>query len=120
EIIANLEDMTNRLLAVNPNMRIVLVTMPPVTGYNGKGANGQRLTFEPGSNEKIKTLNEWIKTKAQNSKHVGCVDLYNMVEDPARPGYINPKYNGDGLHLNSAGYRILREAVSGELLAVER
>jgi lysophospholipase L1-like esterase len=52
-------------------------------------------------------LNELIQAYAK-SKHIGCVDLFGATaETPS--GQLAAEYSNDGLHLTTAGYRVLAE-----------
>jgi acyl-CoA thioesterase I len=52
-------------------------------------------------------LNELIRAYAE-AKHIGCVDLFAATaEQPS--GQLAAEYSNDGLHLTTAGYRILAD-----------
>ena len=52
-------------------------------------------------------LNEMIQAYA-GVKHIGCVDLFAATAE--RPsGQLAAEYSNDGLHLTTAGYRVLAE-----------
>ncbi|MFI6173065.1 GDSL-type esterase/lipase family protein [Nocardia sp. NPDC051052] len=54
-------------------------------------------------------VNEWLRTTGVFDS---VFDVARAVEDPARPGFIAPRYDcGDGMHLNDAGHRVMAETV---------
>ena len=54
-------------------------------------------------------VNDWIRTSGTPD---AVVDLEALLRDPARPDFLNPRYDsGDGQHPNSAGYRAVANAV---------
>ena len=56
------------------------------------------------SPEKIKALNEWMKTYAANNK-LTYLDYYSaMVDDK---GFLKDELSEDGLHPNAKGYEIM-------------
>ena len=59
-------------------------------------------------------MNAWIRT---SKAFDGVIDFDKTVEDPAKPGYINPAYDcGDHLHPNDAGYKAMADSVDLNLL----
>jgi lysophospholipase L1-like esterase len=59
-------------------------------------------------------VNAWIRA---NKTADGLIDFDKVVEDPNRPGYINPAYDcGDHLHPNDAGYQAMAKAVDLNVL----
>lgn len=105
-----LQEMVDSLLKVNPDIRIVLVTLPPVSGYKD---------YPSGTNKKAQKYNNIIRGMALDSSNITYVDLYEMVEDPNNPGHIHTDYNGDGLHLNGSGYALMNDAVAEAMQTVE-
>ncbi|WP_344257728.1 SGNH/GDSL hydrolase family protein [Streptomyces sodiiphilus] len=59
-------------------------------------------------------VNDWIRTRGAFD---AVIDFDRAVRDPAQPERLHPAlHDGDWLHLNPEGYRILAEAVPGHLL----
>lgn len=53
-------------------------------------------------------VNDWLRT----TDVVDSVfDVARAVEDPARPDYIRPDFDDDGMHLNDAGHRAMGESI---------
>lgn len=54
-------------------------------------------------------INAWIRTPGNVDS---VIDLDRLLRDPARPTYLDPRYDsGDGLHPNATGYRVIGEAI---------
>ena len=54
--------------------------------------------------EKIKALNEWLKSQAEKNRYT-YLDYYSaMVYDK---GFLKPELTYDGLHPNAAGYKVM-------------
>lgn len=53
-------------------------------------------------------LNDWIRHQAGFD---GVLDFDALTRDPARPAYLQPAFDNDGLHPSMAGYRAMAEAV---------
>ena len=51
-------------------------------------------------------------------KHLTCVDLFTATADPETSQLAAP-YSNDGLHLTTAGYRLLAEALYDQVFAKE-
>lgn len=84
----------------DPNIRIILTTMPPVKDGSGINAN----------NESIKRNNQAIQ-KIANAKGLQILDLWSNLQVG---GSLNDAYNnGDGLHLNSSGHTVWYSMIRG-------
>ncbi|MFI1912148.1 GDSL-type esterase/lipase family protein [Nocardia sp. NPDC020380] len=59
-------------------------------------------------------VNEWLRT---TDVFDAVFDIATAVEDPARPGFIRPEFDSDGMHLNDAGYRAMAAAVDLTVLS---
>lgn len=59
-------------------------------------------------------VNEWLRT---TDIFDAVFDIAAAVEDPARPGFIRPEFDSDGMHLNDAGYRAMAAAVDLTVLS---
>src|SRR5205809_3409166 len=91
-------------LARANSIRVVLASILPVSDYE-KTKDGKpiiRTTQRPP--EKIKALNEWMKTYAANNK-LTYLDYYSaMVDDK---GFLKDELSEDGLHPNAKGYEVM-------------
>jgi lysophospholipase L1-like esterase len=85
-------------------IRVVLASVMPVSDYE-KTADGQprnQTTRRPP--EKIKALNEWMKTYATENR-LTYLDYYSaMVDDK---GFLKDELSNDGLHPNEKGYEVM-------------
>ncbi len=54
-------------------------------------------------------LNQWIRT---SHAFDGVIDFDKALRDPSNPTYLLPKYIGDHLHPNDAGYRAMADAIN--------
>jgi lysophospholipase L1-like esterase len=92
DIEGNLQSMAE--LAKANGIRVVLSSVMPVSDYIRP-----QTTRRP--NEKIKQLNDWIRSYAQKNGHV-YLDYWPALQDEA--GVLKKEYTYDGLHPNNAGY----------------
>lgn len=53
-------------------------------------------------------INAWIRTPGHFD---GVIDWDAAMRDPARPAYLLPAYDNDGLHPNLAGYKAMADAI---------
>jgi lysophospholipase L1-like esterase len=110
EIIAGYQQLIDR--AKSHDIRIIAATLTPfIDTFKGLPIEGY---YTP-EKEKIRlAVNEWIRT---GKAFDGVIDFDKTVEDPSKPGYINPAYDcGDHLHPNDAGYKAMGESVDLNLL----
>lgn len=102
EIAANFKNMVERLLA--HEIIPVLHTVNPVAGTVPEAVQ---------LNKNIQALNQKIKVLARE-KNIACIDLDSLLSDG---NFLRPEYaQKDGVHLNSAAYRVWREKIK-EILA---
>lgn len=92
DIEGNLQSMAE--LAKANGIRVVLSSVMPVSDYIRP-----QTTRRP--NEKIKQLNEWIRSYAAKNGYV-YLDYWPPLQDEA--GVLKKEYTYDGLHPNNAGY----------------
>jgi lysophospholipase L1-like esterase len=95
EIEGNLTSMAE-LAKVN-GIRVVLSSVMPVCDYH-------RPQTERRPPEKIRALNEWIKSYAAKNNLV-YLDYYSAMLDDKE--MLKKELTGDGLHPNAAGYEIM-------------
>jgi len=89
-------------MARDAGARVVAVSSTPWRGYVRWNQAGQDRQDE---------VRQWIMSGADGLIDV-AVNVYDAIEDPARPGHVNPAYEArDHLHLNSAGQRAMGEAI---------
>jgi lysophospholipase L1-like esterase len=62
----------------------------------------------PESEADRQAINAWIRAPGHFD---GVIDWDKAMTDPARPGYMRPAYDNDGLHPNLAGYKAMADAV---------
>ena len=101
------EDIQNNLmsmaeLAKANNIRVVLASITPVSAYHATPNAPPQTTRRPV--ERIKAINEWMKTYAAANKHV-YLDYYSEMIDSA--GMLRTELSEDDLHPNAAGYKIM-------------
>ena len=67
----------------------------------------------PASEGDRQAINAWIRTSGVFDS---VIDLDAATRDPARPSYLDPRYDkGDGLHPGPAGYEAMAAAIPLEL-----
>jgi lysophospholipase L1-like esterase len=90
-------------LARANSIKVVFASILPVSDYDLRdGKPIIRTTQRPP--EKIKALNEWMKTYAVNNK-LTYLDYYSaMIDDK---GLLRDELSEDGLHPNAKGYEIM-------------
>jgi len=85
-------------------IRVILASVLPVSDYE-KTAEGQpRNQTVRRPPEKIKALNEWIRSYATRNK-LTYLDYYSaMIDDK---GFLKDELSNDGLHPNEKGYQVM-------------
>ena len=90
-------------LAKANSIKVVFASVLPISDYDQRdGKPIIRSTQRPP--EKIKALNEWMKTYAANNK-LTYLDYYSAVIDDK--GFLRDELSDDGLHPNQKGYEII-------------
>ena len=84
-------------LARANNIRVVLASVLPAAGYPWKPSAGNPA-------EKIRALNDWLKSYAASQK-ITYLDYYSAMAGP--DGGMKPGISIDGVHPNAAGYAIM-------------
>jgi lysophospholipase L1-like esterase len=90
-------------LAKMNSIKVVFASILPVSDYEQRDGKPiiQTVRRPP---EKIKALNEWMKTYAESNK-LTYLDYYSaMVDDK---GFLRDELSEDGLHPNAKGYAIM-------------
>ena len=110
EIVAGYQQLIDRAKA--HDIRIIGATLTPFTDtFKGLPTEGY---YTPEKEKIRQAVNEWIRT---SNAFDGVIDFDKTVEDPSRPGYINPAYDcGDHLHPNDAGYKAMADSVDLNLI----
>ena len=101
------EDIQNNLasmaeLAKANNIRVVLASITPVSAYHAAPNAPPQTTRRPV--DRIKAINEWMKTYATANKHV-YLDYYSGMID--NTGMLKAEFSEDDLHPNAAGYKVM-------------
>lgn len=90
-------------LAKVNSIKVVFASILPISDYDQRdGKPIIRSTQRPP--EKIKALNEWMKTYAANNK-LTYLDYYSAMID--EKGFLRDELSDDGLHPNAKGYEIM-------------
>jgi lysophospholipase L1-like esterase len=90
-------------LAKANSIKVVFASVLPISDYNQRdGKMIVRSMQRPP--EKIKALNEWMKTYAANNK-LTYLDYYSALVD--EKGFLREDLADDGLHPNTKGYAIM-------------
>lgn len=97
----NLATMTE--LARAKGIRVVIASLLPVSDYELRDGKPivQTVRRPP---EKIKALNEWIKSYVEKN-HLTYLDYYSAMVD--EKGFLKDELSNDGLHPNLKGYEVM-------------
>lgn len=100
----------NRLASVMPparrylSDRIFLTTVMPRSNFE----------YSPEFLAAVNEYNDYLYTLPHGA--AGVIDFHEAVEDPARPGFLSPRYAADDLiHLHSGGQVRLAAAIPGQI-----
>lgn len=89
-------------LARSAGARVIAVTSTPWRGYT---------RWSPEAQARQDEVRRWVLGGADGLVDV-AIDVYTPLQDPARPGYLNPAYaTQDRLHLNRAGQERLGQLI---------
>ncbi|HYG77385.1 MAG TPA: SGNH/GDSL hydrolase family protein [Planctomycetota bacterium] len=114
--VAQQKELCSTLVAAG--WRVVVLTCPPRrgpdtnSGAGGPGSNG-------GYNEELRKL--YPKLQPGKLETVQLVDIVPPLLDQALIGrgeWTDTKYNGDNVHLNEAGYKLIGKTVGEALLSL--
>jgi lysophospholipase L1-like esterase len=100
EIQNNLMSMAE--LAKANNVRVVLASITPVSAYHAAPNAPPQTTRRPV--ERIKAINDWMKSYAAANKHI-YLDYYSAMIDSS--GMLKTEFSEDDLHPNAAGYKVM-------------
>jgi lysophospholipase L1-like esterase len=98
----NLTSMTE--LARANGIRVVLSSLLPVSDYERNRDDKPIIQTTHRPPEKIKALNEWMKSYAA-AKGATYLDYYSAMVDGA--GFLKAELSDDGLHPNAKGYAVM-------------
>jgi lysophospholipase L1-like esterase len=85
------------------DIRVVLASVLPVSDYDKRdGKTINRTTQRPP--EKIRALNDWMKSYASRHGHV-YLDYFSATVDDK--GFLKDELADDGLHPNLEGYKVM-------------
>ena len=97
EVVRNLQKAYTELIkkAKDAGKKVYLGTIMPYFGnsYYNHFSEAARLT-----------INDWIRA---NKEVDGIIDFDKLVQDPAKPNALLPKYSSDGLHGTPAAYEAM-------------
>ena len=105
-ILANQQLIIRYLRQVHPQAKIVVQSILPHSADRVTWEGREHLLAIP--NTRILALNQQLKAIA-NSEGVTYLDLYPLFADAN--GNLNTELTSDGLHLNSQGYKVWRNAL---------
>jgi lysophospholipase L1-like esterase len=100
EIQGNLASMGQ--LARANGIRVVMSSIQPVSNYHTAPSGVPQTVQRP--MERIRAINEWMKTYAQAEGHVYLDYFSAMVDDK---GLLRQELSADDLHPNAQGYAIM-------------
>jgi lysophospholipase L1-like esterase len=100
EIQNNLMSMAE--LAKANNIKVVLSSVTPVSAYHAAPNAPPQTTRRPV--DRIKAINDWMKSYAASNKHV-YLDYYSAMIDGT--GMLKTELSEDDLHPNAAGYKVM-------------
>jgi lysophospholipase L1-like esterase len=100
EILANLASMSE--LARANGVKVVLASVLPVSAYHVQPGGPPQTTRRP--MERIRALNEWLKTYAAANGHL-YLDYFSAMTDQS--GLLRTELSEDDLHPNAKGYEIM-------------
>ena len=100
------EDIQNNLasmaeIARANNVRVVLSSITPISAYHAAPNTPPQTARRPV--ERIKAINDWMKSYAAANKHV-YLDYYSAMTDGS--GMLKTEFSEDDLHPN-AGYKVM-------------
>lgn len=100
DIQGNLASMAE--LAKANGIKVVLASITPVSAYHVTPPAVPQPTRRPP--ERIRALNDWMKSYAAANDHV-YLDYYSAMVDAS--GMLKAEFSSDDLHPNAAGYRAM-------------
>jgi lysophospholipase L1-like esterase len=102
EVQANLASMSE--LAKANGIRVILASVLPVSAYHHKPGDPAPPQTTRRPMERIKALNEWLKSFAAANGHV-YLDYFSAMTDAS--GLLRAELSEDDLHPNAKGYAIM-------------
>src|SRR5438552_3234089 len=91
-------------LARANSIRVVLASILPVSDYEKTKDGKPIIRTAQRPPEKIRALNEWMKTYAAKNKSI-YLDYYSSMID--EKGFLKDELSEDGLHPNAKGYALM-------------
>ena len=91
-------------LARANSIRVVLASILPVSDYEKTKDGKPIIRTAQRPPEKIRALNEWMKTYAAKNKSI-YLDYYSSMID--EKGFLKDELSEDGLHPNAKGYAVM-------------
>ena len=102
EIQANLASMSE--LAKANGIRVILASVLPVSAYHVKPGDPAPPQTTRRPMDRIKALNDWVKSYAATNGHV-YLDYFSAMTDAS--GLLRTELSEDDLHPNAKGYAIM-------------
>jgi len=104
ESVSTIEDDLQYMYSIahSQGVKVVALFIPPWLSY-----------YDSSCLNKIKSINSWISSAAQNVDY--RIDLFTLLEDPAKPNYLDARWSYDIFHLNCAGYDRVANFVFSEV-----
>ena len=113
EIQENLTSMSE--LAKANGIRVVLSSILPVSAYHTSPTGTPQTTSRP--MDRIRALNDWMKTYAAAEGHVYLDYFSAMVDDK---GLLREELSADDLHPNAKGYAVMGPLAEAAILQALR
>lgn len=89
-------------LAKAHNIKVILSSITPTSAYHTPDRGVPQTTTRP--MDRIRAINEWMKTYAADNGHV-YLDYFSAMVDQA--GVMKRELTADDLHPNAAGYAVM-------------
>src|SRR5256884_3056258 len=101
-------------LAKANSIRVVLASILPVSDYEKDRDGKPIIQTARRPPEKIRALNEWMKTYAAKNKSI-YLDYYSSMID--EKGFLKDELSDDGLHPNAKGYAVMAPLAEQAIVA---
>lgn len=104
EIVSNIENIIDGIKENRPYCEIYLESIYPVA--NSSCSDDKCKSVGNRRNDVISSINKELKDLAEE-KNITYINIYSLLEDD--DGYLKSEYTTDGLHITSAGYKVITE-----------
>ena len=115
-----LNQIITTLQAKYPNAKIVFATPTHRYGYGINSATGEQFTLDTLPNGAGYSLVDYVNAikQACEKYSVACVDLYSDLDMDVSDEDTRLYYMEDGLHLTSAGHRLVADYLEHALIQI--